>query len=277
MARRLLIIEDDEHLLEELAETLTDAGYHVTSASSSQAALEWASRGEPLDLVVTDVRMGGMDGIAAFAKLKEGRPDVRGIVMTGYASSEAPGRAVSAGAWDYLYKPFSAPELLEAIDRVVDSEQKAEEHRRSLGARVWETARRWLQRVLGKGADKLRQRAWWAFHAGIRSRMLGRSEALAVYDELERIELAELAEAELEGEYRKVLELIQGLKTDSLMLYWESPRRPDQVAKAQFDRLFARIVKGQLAGHMLPLAPALRTLPGGATEEQKADYAAVWL
>ena len=62
-----------------------------------------------------------------------------------------------------------------------------------------------------------------------------------------------------------------------MMRYWESPRRPDQVAKGQFDRRSARIVKGQLAGHMLPLAPALRTLPGSATEEQKADYAAVWL
>lgn len=277
MARRLLIVEDDADLLEQLTDTLEDAGYHVTPVASSQAALEWAARGEELDLVVTDVRMAGLDGIQAFERLRESRPDVRGVVMTGYASEDAPRRAVSAGAWDYLYKPFSQAELLEAIDRVVTSEQKLAEQRRTLGTRLWDAARKWVQRVVGKSTDKLRQRAWWAFYAGIRSRLLERSEALAVYDELERIELGEFDDAALDGEYRKVLELIEGLKADSVVLYWESERRPEQVSKQQFDRLFARVAKGQIAGTLLPLAPALRTLPGGATDEQKAEYAAVWL
>ncbi len=274
---RLLLLEDDELLLEQLTDTLCDAGYQVTAVNSSQQALTWVEREEPLDLVLTDVRMAGIDGIEVFARLRERRPQLRGIIMTGYASPDAPRRAVSAGAWDYLYKPFSELDLLSAVERVLTTEQQQEQHRQSLATRLWAGAQRWFQRILGQSAGHLRERAWWGFHAGVRSRLLERSEALAIYDELERLELSEIDESSLETEYRRVLGLIWGLKTDTLVRYWESPRAPHQVPRDEFDRLFGRVAQGQIPGHLLPLAPALRTLPDNATDQQRADYSAVWL
>ncbi len=255
MSASILIVEDDPDLLETLAEALTDTGYTVTAVPSSQAALDWAAAGHPFDLVLTDVRMAGVDGIQALAQLREHRAHVRGIIMTGYASPDAPQRAISAGAWDYLFKPFSEEQLLTAVDRVLRAEQKSEELRDQLGPALLEHARAWLQHVLEQSVERLRQRTWWAYYVGIRSKLLQLGAAQAVYHDLERLERARLTDAQLEVEYKRIIaELEGGYKSEGQLVGSETPA-------ADFARLYGNVASGKLAGHLLPLAPATREHP----------------
>lgn len=255
MTARIVIVEDDPDLLETVADALEDAGYTVTAKPSSQAALEWAAAGHEFELVLTDVRMAGVDGIQALSQLREHRPNVRGIIMTGYASPDAPQRAISAGAWDYLYKPFSEEQLLTAVDRVLTAEQKSEQLRDQLGPALLEHARAWLQHVLEQSVERLRQRTWWAFYVGIRSKLLQEGSAQAIYHELERIERAQLSDAQLEVEYKRIIQLLEGgFKAEGSMMNSETPA-------ADFAKLYANVSSGKLAGHLLPLAPATREHP----------------
>lgn len=116
-----------------LVEVLDDfdySAYGVGSAAEAIAAVQEAeSRGEPFDIVLSDIRMaGGMDGLSALAVIKERKPEMRCIVMTGYtlskmddpATREAPVRACAIEADDFLSKPFEMSELLRSIDRLRD-------------------------------------------------------------------------------------------------------------------------------------------------------------
>ena len=127
----ILVLEDDETLQRTLVEVLDDcdySAYGVGSAAEAIAAVEEAeSRGEPFDIVLSDIRMaGGMDGLSALAVIKERKPEMRCLVMTGYtlskmddpATREAPVRACAIEVDDFLSKPFEMAELLRAIDRL---------------------------------------------------------------------------------------------------------------------------------------------------------------
>lgn len=258
----ILLVEDDVIFREGLVDLLSDAGHWVHSAGSGEEALTWSRKGHQLDLVLADVRMAGMDGIAAFQELRRERPGLRGIIMTGYASTDAPRRAVHAGVWDYLYKPFGTAELLQAIEQVLHGVE-SEESSRGLLAGWVESARRFLRTTLGLGLEQQRLAAFRAFYAGVRSHFLGPKDALMVWDELERIDeqYRVLADEDmLEAEYGRVCKLIQGLSAGNAVLYHEVPRKHGQVDPQAFRILFDRILEGKVPPHLLPVAPFLRLL-----------------
>ncbi len=105
----ILVVDDDRDAREPLIEFLTESGYSVMEAGHPNDALEIA-RKQHFDLVMTDLRMPGMDGVTLFMKLKELEPEAVGIIMTGFGTIESTVKAIKAGAWDYITKPFQLEE-----------------------------------------------------------------------------------------------------------------------------------------------------------------------
>lgn len=120
MAERILVVEDDPLMLSALEILLEDEGYDVTTASSGMEAIEKA-KGANFDLVVSDVRMAEMDGMETLSNVKQQQPDVRSIVITGYASPDIPVQAIKLGVDDYIMKPFDDRQFVASVKRCLES------------------------------------------------------------------------------------------------------------------------------------------------------------
>lgn len=107
---RILIVDDDTASLSSLGEAMAPEGYQVTLASSGEEALRLNEQQE-FDVVITDLRMQGIDGMRVVRTFKSSHPETVVIVMTGFASMETVVEAVSAGAYDYISKPFRLDQM----------------------------------------------------------------------------------------------------------------------------------------------------------------------
>ncbi|MFZ5812841.1 MAG: sigma-54-dependent transcriptional regulator [Thermodesulfobacteriota bacterium] len=119
MQPSILVVDDDPGHLSMLTTVLSGWGYRVEGASGGAAALQ-ALRERPRDLVITDVRMAGMDGIEVLRAVKDYNPAVPVLIMTAYSSVETAVEALKAGAYDYLIKPLDLDVLRLAMDRALD-------------------------------------------------------------------------------------------------------------------------------------------------------------
>ena len=104
----ILVVDDEPNYQIVLSELLKDEGYEVFTADSAEAALPLL-RTTDLDLVLTDMKMPGMDGIEFLKKIKEFDPELPVILITAYAEVERAVEAMHLGAFTYLAKPFSQP------------------------------------------------------------------------------------------------------------------------------------------------------------------------
>src|SRR5436309_988349 len=113
--KHLLLVEDEAPLRQAVAEQLADHGFQVEQADSGEAALgklaEFA-----FDLIVTDLRLPGIDGSAVIDAALQRYPDIVVIVVTGYGTVKHAVEAIKRGASDFVNKPFQFAELLHAID-----------------------------------------------------------------------------------------------------------------------------------------------------------------
>jgi DNA-binding NtrC family response regulator len=114
---KLLLVEDDRIVRITVRDALEDAGFRVTAFDDGLAALR-AAEAEPFDLVLTDVRLPGLDGISLFRRLRERQPDVAVVFMTAYAHTDDAVTVMRLGARDYVSKPFEIAELLARLVRV---------------------------------------------------------------------------------------------------------------------------------------------------------------
>ncbi|HEV8336630.1 MAG TPA: sigma-54 dependent transcriptional regulator [Candidatus Polarisedimenticolia bacterium] len=117
-AARLLVVDDETHQREMLSGILERAGYRVEAASGGREALEILGRSE-FDLLLTDQKMPGMDGLALLERLQELRPETPVILMTAYGSVSEAVAAMKKGAADYLTKPFEREELLLVLEKAL--------------------------------------------------------------------------------------------------------------------------------------------------------------
>ena len=113
---RLLIVDDEPAQVEALCRTLEDEGYSVLGFTGAGAALG-ALRTGTFDIVLTDLTMPGMDGIAFLNAAREIDPGLAGIVMTGHGSISTAVEAMKAGALDYILKPFDLRVILRVLAR----------------------------------------------------------------------------------------------------------------------------------------------------------------
>jgi PAS domain S-box-containing protein len=124
MDNRILLIDDEPDILSTLEMTLNQEAYPVATATGGEAALE-LFRKQPFDLVITDMRMPGIDGVEVIRRVKALDPDVEVVMLTGYATLENAVTVLrNVGAFDYLTKP------LEDIDELLMVVEKALEKRR---------------------------------------------------------------------------------------------------------------------------------------------------
>jgi len=113
---RLLVVDDEAAQVQALCRTLEDEGYAIKGFTATSAALE-ALRSGPFDIVLTDLTMPGMDGIAFLSAAREIDPGLAGIVMTGHGTIATAVEAMKAGALDYILKPFDLRVILRVLAR----------------------------------------------------------------------------------------------------------------------------------------------------------------
>jgi two-component system nitrogen regulation response regulator GlnG len=123
---RILIADDEDSLRWVLEKGLRQAGYEVTSVADGDSALR-AFADSPFDLVFLDIRMPGMDGLTALARLRELRSDAHVVVMTAHGTMETAIQAMQRGAYDYLAKPFDIDEVLLLAERALAARRLTQE------------------------------------------------------------------------------------------------------------------------------------------------------
>lgn len=115
---RLLIVDDEVAQMTALCNTLQDEGYVTRGFTTPKSALA-ALRDESYDVLLTDLMMPGMDGIALLGAAREIDPQVVCIVMTGHGAVETAVKAMQAGALDYIQKPFKLRQMLPVLTRAL--------------------------------------------------------------------------------------------------------------------------------------------------------------
>jgi two-component system response regulator HydG len=116
---RILIVDDQRNMRTTTALVLRQQGYEVFEAESGEAALS-RLLAEPFDVVLTDLKMAPLDGLAVLRGALEVAPSTQVIVMTGYGTVESAVEAMQQGAYDYVSKPFKESELLMRVQRALE-------------------------------------------------------------------------------------------------------------------------------------------------------------
>ena len=122
----VLLVDDEEQFLQVLSERLTNRGLHVSSVTSGEEAVAMVEN-KNFDAVVVDLAMPGIDGIETTKKIKEKRPDLEIIILTGHATVKAGIEAMKLGAEDFLEKPVDLNVLLERIGEAKDKRMRIQE------------------------------------------------------------------------------------------------------------------------------------------------------
>ena len=123
---RVLVVDDEAISRETTAQQLEEAGYWARAAESASAALALMDQ-HRVDVVLSDVRMPGTDGLALLDLIKQRVPKVEVLLMTAYGSVETAVAAMQAGAADYITKPFRFPELEVRLRRIAKYQASSQE------------------------------------------------------------------------------------------------------------------------------------------------------
>ncbi len=131
--KRILVVDDEAKMLRVLELQLQTAGFQVTKAESAEAGVKLfdaaVSDGKPFALVMTDLRLPGMDGLGFLEEVRkrDGAPPV--VVMTAFGTIETAVQAMKAGASDYLLKPFSLEDMMITLEKVLELHALRRENR----------------------------------------------------------------------------------------------------------------------------------------------------
>ena len=118
---KILVVDDDAGTLNAIKVSLISQGHEVLIAKTGENALkiikEAQTNLEPLDLLLTDLRMSKMDGLQLLGSAMELKPDIRGILMTAYGDDQIRQKVESLGNCAYLDKPFRPESLIELLEK----------------------------------------------------------------------------------------------------------------------------------------------------------------
>src|SRR5438552_3997666 len=128
-AERILIVDDEEPIRDLVAAMLASANYVCTQTESGKAALSLLGSGEQFELMLSDLMMPGMDGIALLEAAKERFPDMPVLMVTAVTDVSVALGAIRNGSYDYLLKPFERDQLLAAVRRALENRRLKLENR----------------------------------------------------------------------------------------------------------------------------------------------------
>jgi DNA-binding NtrC family response regulator len=213
---KLLIVEDDAHLRETLATFLARAGYATAQAHDGREALEAVDKDAP-DLVLTDIHMPDLDGLALLAEIKARYPGTIVIMMTAFSSIDSAVEAMRRGAEDYLSKPLQLADAQMSIERALE--------RRALRSRVAQLEAQALDRY-GFG------------------RLIGKAPAMRrVYQIIERVAPTNTTVL-ITGRTGTGKELV------ARAIHFNSPRAKKPLVDINCGALPEQLVESELFGHM---------------------------
>ena len=211
----ILVVDDDLTHRIMLKTLLSGWGYNITEADDGDSAIA-SARETPFDLILMDIRMLRVTGLAALPEIKAFNPAIPVILMTAYASVETAVDALKKGAYDYLTKPLDFDELRITIDRAMEHSRLKEENRV-------------LRETLGQSFD--------------RRNIIGRSPAMVkLLDTVARVAPAE-ATVLITGESGTGKEMIAGA------IHFNSPRRDGPFVKINCAALTETLLDAELFGH----------------------------
>jgi signal transduction histidine kinase/CheY-like chemotaxis protein len=163
---RILVVDDEPHVVQIFQDLLAQRGYEVTSSTNGDDAIVKVTQGN-FDLVLTDINLPGVDGLEVVRAAKAADKDTCVILITGYASTTTAIDALRQGAYDYITKPFDLWETAKAIERGLESRFLVIENRRLVSS--LEQANRELQhheQILSRMVKEATQRITALYEAG---------------------------------------------------------------------------------------------------------------
>ncbi len=134
MKPTILIVDDEPGVRSALGGVLRDEGYGVEAVGSGEECLERVTRGT-VDLIMLDVWLPGMDGLATFARLRERQVDAQVVIISGHGNIESAVRAIKMGAFDFVEKPLSLDKTVLVVANAL-RQRTLEAENRALRARV---------------------------------------------------------------------------------------------------------------------------------------------
>jgi len=162
--QKALVIDDEQVVLDSVSKILTDENYKVDVSLSGREGLNWAIQKE-YDIVLTDIRMPDIGGMRVLRDIKRANPSLPVVMITGYASIPSSVQAMKLGAADYIEKPFTPDQLINAVASALDvavtkpPEEQALIHKEEMITILERAASdsEFIAQLLYKGADALEE------------------------------------------------------------------------------------------------------------------------
>ena len=120
MTQQILFVDDTKDFVEYASKRLRARGYDVTTANCGEEALR-VVEARDLDVVILDILMPGMNGVETLSAIKEIKPDLQVVMLTGHGTEESAERGMALGAFEYLLKPVEFGALLEVIGKAMEA------------------------------------------------------------------------------------------------------------------------------------------------------------
>ncbi len=153
MEGNILIVDDEEVVIKSCERILTPEGYNVKGVTSARDAMEMLKNGE-FDLVITDLKMPGVDGLELIHWIHKSNPRLGIVVITGYPSQESIKEALEYGIIDYLPKPFSPQLLLDVTEKAINAVKAKKEEEKPIEVADVEAKYNEIMEVIRKNKDK---------------------------------------------------------------------------------------------------------------------------
>jgi DNA-binding NtrC family response regulator len=122
----LLLVDDEERFLTTTQKLLTKRGLNTLTSSNGRDALRILSQ-RSIDVVLLDIKMPGIDGMKVLQQIKHMHPDIEVILLTGHISADSAVEGLGLGAFDYLVKPLTIPEIQDKVEEAFAKKQAHEE------------------------------------------------------------------------------------------------------------------------------------------------------
>ncbi|HPI91590.1 MAG TPA: sigma-54 dependent transcriptional regulator [Deltaproteobacteria bacterium] len=121
LTKKILVVDDEIGIRQSLKKILEKEGYEVLTASDGEEAFK-VIRSDSIDLLISDIRMAGMDGLELLKVCKSVSPYTEVIMITGYASVDTAVDSMKQGAYDYITKPFKKADIVKAVQKAIEKQ-----------------------------------------------------------------------------------------------------------------------------------------------------------